>query len=882
MADKTEKTEKNLNKNYGAVQKKENSLADLKVNLAKEFAANTTGLQKTLNKEMKTHEAFDKAIKAKYKGILKEINANHLTHKTDIDLRVKSFELLHQEELKNSASKFVNSNIELDKLITAINKEYAKLVKDVNTQNDKDLLAIEKEKARLVKQGEEDIAKLLANLKDTQDKYENLVSNLNEKRDLKAEKLNTALAKKIEKTNSDIEKEQLKTDKNIADLKPTFDDNLTAIEDKIIEQRHKYQTKDNTIKSALESRVARHEKFLNKAISQKDNKSIKEHRKNISSLEKEAEKEDRLLQKEHNDKLAVLVKKKKELISANMTKTASFQTEFTKYKEDKLFQLELLKANLANDLSENILNTKQKLEDELNKYNVCFANNDREQAEVIKQLDLNLENQDHQQVNQVILFDKTNKINDIKHQEALASKATEVKAVELLKETEEAISKLALETELEKLKTENLIAEKELIESVKLNEENELIEYHKNDFNKQSSLNTEGLNHHSELSKLYNARALALSEYEELEVNNRFDLKVAFLQAQNELVSEDNKAIMKKVEQVFESEKAMFELEINKLAKSALDELEQFKTEQNEVIEKMIKKRNALDARAYKKEIRVLDREIADKKDDLKDDVKKKQKAINAKTAVYKKALEQAEVRKFSGLNEATSLFNNEQTRLNNSVDSLQKERANELEDIKTRLSSTNNDTNKYYSQAEERNSAMTNENTDYQNSRIEKEEAIIKEVKALFEKEKHEFNTALENALADLEKQKNNTNQEASNNKLKEEEALENKIKDFANQVNSINKTAEGLQNDQRSVNKSNMSKIESKYNDHLTKVTNEFKVKQENYKVKTVEVEKATNEKNKTFDASKKQAQKNYDVSLSSGLSTINQKLQQDLKKV
>ncbi len=59
-------------------------------------------------------------------------------------------------------------------------------------------------------------------------------------------------------------------------------------------------------------------------------------------------------------------------------------------------------------------------------------------------------------------------------------------------------------------------------------------------------------------------------------------------------------------------------------------------------------------------------------------------------------------------------------------------------------------------------------------------------------------------------------------------------------------------------------------------------MKVKAENYRVKTVEVDKAEKEESRSFDTAKKQAQKNYDSALEKGLSIINQKLQQDLRNI
>ena len=882
MVEKNEMFEKTLNKNYGTVQKKEIKLAELKGKFAKDFSSNTASSIKTLNKELKSHQTLDKGIKTKYIGNLKELKTNHLTHKKDIDSRVKHFNLEYQKELKNSAMKFDATNKVLNDLVAEANTNNEKLIKDINDKFVKDIAASEKEKVNIEVKGEKDVSNLVSELKETQEKYETLVVTLNEKRDSKAEKLNAALVKKVEKFTAEIEKEQLKTDKVLADLVPPYEEKLADIDEKILKERHRFQNKESAIKSALDSRVARHEKFLKKAIAQGDNKSTKEHRKNIASLEKEADKELRLLSKEHEDRHSILRNKKKDFLTTELNKKAAIKIEFTKFKEDKLYQIASSKAALANDLQTSVLNTRQQLEDELNKYNEYFANNDRNQAEVIKLKDLELEKQDDIQVALKIMFDKTNQINDVKHQEALSVKDSEFEAAKQLKATEEILAKIALDVELAKLESEREVAEKELAQAIKINDKNELIEYHNNDFNKQASVNQEYLKYQSEYTNLFDVRAKAISEYEELEINNRADLKLALLEKHRVLVLKDFETISNKINQVFETEKAMFEVEINKLAKGALAELEKYETESSEEIAAIVDKRNALDPRAYKKEIKVLDREIADKKDDQLDEIDRLKTAINAKTAVYNKGLEQAEVRKFTALNEVTSINNSEQSNLDKAIELVSQERNDELNNVQERLTITTTSAGSFYSQAEVRNNSALEENTAYQNSRVEKEEGIIKDIKAEFEQDKHRLSTQLEQALSNLESQKSNTIKDANDNKLKEEEALESKVRGYDNQIVNFNEAAEKLISDQGNINRSNIAKLDIKYNNHLIRVSNELKDKAENYRVKTVEVDKAEKEESRSFDIAKKQIQKNYDFALEKGLSIINQKLQQDLRNI
>jgi len=621
---------------------------------------------------------------------------------------------------------------------------------------------------------------------------------------------------------------------------------------------------------------------MNKSMKDNDQRAVKQHKKEIIVLEKNADRELKILAKEHNDKYSVLNNNKRVLITTNKNKVAVFESDLVKFKEEKLYQIELCKATLSDDLENTTLATKQQLEDELNKYNEYFANNERKQAEITKQKETDIEKQVDTQVNLKTMFDKTNQINDVKYHEAQSVKENEYKITEINKASEEVLSKLVLDVEKVKLKNEETVSEKELIQSTKTLEENELIEYLNNDYNKQSSVNKEYLSYQNELSSLLINRANLITEYEDLELNNRFSLKVAFLEEQQAALAKDYEAIVNKINSVFESEKAVFDLEINKFAKQALEDLATFELEGNEKIKTMVDKRNAFNPRAYKKEIKILDREIMDKKAEHQRELDKRNAAIDNKTSLFKSGLVGATARKDLALKEIEALNNNEQTRLENAIELITRERSDELNNIKDRLASTVADANDFYAQAEERNKTVIEENTSYKDSRVEKEEVMIKEIKNLFEQDKHVLTTELEQALVGLEKLKNERNEETKNQKLKEEESLESKVGDYDNQIAKHNKIAENSDIDQKDIYRTNTGRIDLKFNNNLTSILNELRVKEENYNTKTSEIDRAINNEQKAFDTAKKQIQRDYEAALSKGLSIINQKLQQDLKNI
>ncbi len=882
MVQKNEMLEKTINKNYGVVQKKENELAESIIKMTKDFSTNTNNYNKTLKQELKIHIGLDSEIKKKYVTKLKEINSNDVSHLKDIESRIKDFQLVHQKELKESLDKLNKENAKLNNNTELLKKEHEKQIFDIDTKHNNDIENSENEKNQINVNADKDINNLQSNLKETQDKYETLVVSFNEKRDAKLEKLKVTSAKKIEKHTADIEKEQLKTDKNIIDLKPPFEEKLAEIEKKLAVEKEKYQKKEAAIKSTLESKVARHEKFMNKSMKDNDQRAVKQHKKEISVLEKNAERELRLFAKEHGDRYNILNNMKKEIITKNLNKIASFENDFVNFKENRLYQIEQCKVTLTNDLEVTTLKTKQQLEDELNKYNEYFADNDRKQVEVIKQKEMDIEKQVDIQANLKIAYDKVNQINEVKHQESLSLIDKQLKNAEITKSSEEVSSKLVLDVALTKIENERLVAEKELIQSIRINEENELIEYHDVDFNKQASINNEYLSHQKEYTGLCKERADSIFEYEEIELNNRYNLKEEFLKKQKAILSGNYDAIVNKINQVYESEKSFFDLEINKLAQNALEELAKFEEMSKKEIKIIVDKRNALDPRAYKKEIKSLDREISDKKENLELEIKKRNAAINSKTALFNTGIKQATSRQQTALNEVKVLENYGQSRFDVSIQLIEKARNEELANIKERLSQIANDSKNFFAQATDRNRLMTQENTEYQKKRIQKEEIIIKDTKTTFEQEKHSFTNALEHALAGLDNLKNEKNSDTKSKLLNEEELFENKIKNYDSQIKSYEKASSEIASTRVNDYRLESNKINLKYENHLKRVSSEHNVKIDKYKVNTVEIDRETNAEQRTFETAKKQIKKNHDDALAKGLATINQKLQQDIRNI
>ncbi len=882
MDEKNIEFEKELNRKYGKVQIEENKFKEHLVKKEKKFLGDTKKISTEYKKDLKTHADFDKEITNKFKDSLKVIKENHLNLLKDIQKRISGLEKDNKKALEVATKEYEGETTRLNELLVTLNSDLEKLNEDVLKAYNKDLSKSEARKVSLVEQSVMDINNLLTQLKEAQENYEILVSKLNEKRDEKQEKLQASNVKKIDKIQIEIEKEESKIAKSINDLKLPYEEKLAVIEEKIKVENDKFTTKDSAIKSTLESKVARHEKFMNKSMRDNDSRAVKQHKKEIAVLEKNAEKELKLLSKEHDERFEVLKDKKNELMTSNLNKIASFESDLVKSKEEKLYQIDLNKATLNNDIEMSTLSAKQTLEDELNKYNVYYSENERSQSEVKYNEELALEKEKDYQVHLKLTFDETNKVNVVKHQEALASRDKELKLSEFVLNSEHVLSNLAKEAELSKLKNEKEVSEKELILTIQINNKNEYIEYHKNESNKFASNSNEFYNYQNEVTSLLKDRAIVVSSYETIELNNRVNLKVAFLEKQLVLLEKDCSRIIEKTNEFFENEKAVFEVEINKLSKGALADLSKFEDKSNEEIKALVDKKNALDPKAYKKEIRVFDKEITSKNRMLDEELSKRKEIISQNSRLFTQGLEEAVNRKENALKDINEFNSIEKEKLDKAIELVKTGLNGETHNIVGRLNTTVSQSADYAESLLVRKNLVTEQNVEYLEGRINKEQDSIEHSKFLFEQEKSVLTSALEQYLLENGNKKSAEISNTTEQKLKEETNLESIIADFESLANKYVKEKEDLAENQSSTLQSNIAKIDQRHSNKLVQISKQLNEKVSNYNMNTVDLDGAKDEEIRKFDSDKKIVQRKYETSLSKEMLIISQKLQTDIKNI
>lgn len=880
MAEKSGVIEKTLNINYLKVQKAEIGVTEKTSDLKKGFLKNTANHLKDFKAEQKAVEAQKKAVKAKFKASLDSININHKKHFGDLLEKTKEVEENYVSNLEKVTASKETDEAKLNKAIKEIEKDYLKEVESLLKGYESNIAKSNKEKEQIDAKALSDVENLNKKLQDAKEKHLEKVSSFNEKIAEKIDKLTELSDKKIAKENADILKEEEKNAKSIEDLKPGFDKKLAEVEEKVALEKQQFDTKYVAIKSTLDSKVARHEKFMNKNIKDNDQRAAKQHKKEIAILQKNADKELKILTNEHNEKFKVVNSKRKLLIQENLESIATLTKKLITAREEKLYQIESHKVILSKDVDGIKLETDLKVQEAINKLNEVERDNLVKSSGIVLKQKLDVEQEDDSQVKLKVEFDKQNEINKIKSEQELAIKNKELKLIDSKLELKIKLMELKKAIELSKIENETKVSEKELVLDIKVNEENEIIEYHNIDFVCQSQLSSENLSFQTEIKSLFEGREEVILAYEELELANRASLKVKFLEAQKTRIEADKEVVIAKINGAFETEQILYDEEREKASSKDLEELKIYEEEANDAIKKITDKRNALDTKAYKKEIKDLDNDINDSRNELNAYVHTKRENITSNTVLFDKGIAEVKARRETSIDETKEFFNQELLRINEAIELVISNKDKELKEAKNRHLKTFENTALLLQNAQLRNNLLVEETTAFKMSRIQNENNVVKDFKDIFEKQKFGFKEVQDENLSELEAKIRSEESINKDGLSKDEASYEAKVAEFTRHLQDAENSEASKLEKQSTIHKQNYSTIELNASNKVGNIKLDFVTKENTYKVNISEIDKNISNQSKNFEATKKAVKKDYELTLAKNNSEVNLKLQQDIK--
>lgn len=871
-----------LEKNYQAIQLAELSVYDKNEQLDKDFAKSVKELDSNLKKELKNLDAELKTIKTDFGVKVKQTNDEVSKKNSNVEASIAKAKKAYESALAANEEAYQKEVTKLNEDIATLTAEYDALVKDVEATYNKDVETSKKAVESINLKSEKDQATLNSKIEDLKAKHDAKVEDLNEKQADKIMKLKQANLKEVSALEAEIEEEREKLDTKLANLKPVYDEELEEIDENAQEKKEEFEAKKESIRSSADQRISVRKKHLERAQKENDNRSAKQHKKDIDKFRKEAERDLNILTKTYKQDNEQAIVYRQNFIKDNLEKLADLERDFADYFHEKQINLNNVKADHSNNIAKTKLDYEKMQAEELNEFNNAHKEIRDKQEEAIKDTEIDVENEEDKQIKLKIEFDKTNSLNDLKHKEDVESKEKELRDASINKEKEDMLSKDTLDIEIATLNNELELLEYELNRDLKLLSLQERIEEHKIENKRLNANKSEFYNYQSNLDPLFKDRASEMFKYEEQELNNRYALKLAYLGNQLAAVEKDYEVVVAKINQVFEVKKAPFEKVIQSIAGDKQEELEQQEEEYNLKVQELNEKISPLTERKDRRERQQLEDRLESLKQEFAKSKESQEEHILSETKVYQTALEQAKIRHEKALTEAKSLFEDETASINHIIDTLKSSQINELDEAKARLQATEANVQDFVTKSASRNTESTEHNQNYLDAEIAYEQSIINEENSKYEGLKEKTNNNYNNSLKELQNEKEQALSDTQR-KLSEQEAnLETYKNEAESNKNNTNNEASKLLDNENDKTTSNKQEINKRFEGKKDELKDELNKKESEFKHHIQDISKKVSEEDHKLDVDKKQISKDADLELKETIQKIDSQLKSDKSNI
>lgn len=873
---------KELEKNYYAVQKKENQVYEqdekLKLNFDK-LAKVGLAKQKLVQKDS---VAGEKANKAKFKKDTLVFKKNFDVKKSDLEVIRKEAKKTLDEQLKVSKELVVSDTIEVKKGIELANKDNEDTMASLSTQFESDIEELNKRVVVLNGKLKKDNHSFEQKLVDLQAKHEQAVEGVQENEQIKTGKLAEASDKDTVKINEDIETNREKVNRRLEALKAVYDDELEEIDENIKDAQADFDDKYANIKSSNEQRIAVREKHLQRALDDKDNRSAKAHRKDVIKIQKEMERDLQLLKKQFDIARAVSIDYRYNFIVDNFEKWAAIEREFIETQEQKKLEISVLTAGLDSRVKLAKLDFEKQHVNALETYHNQFAETKEKQLSFELETQVNLKNEAVEKQILELHFTSENEINKTALKERLEVLSKRQKDIQLQKEETDFAAKIALDKSLLTAKNDAEVAKFELDKAQKQVVEDEVIELHKFEFNRHEAFKVELLEYEHNLKDLFVLRQDEMVDYETLEVNNRFNQKSKYLNNQIVVLGKDYAAMVAKAEEINKLDIVFYQSKIEDATGTMQDELNEFIETESAILEEKEANLASLNPRRKKKEYRAYEEIVNVFRNNFEQEKSQRQDAINSKIDVYKTAFDHSNERLATALAEMDSFFTKEIDNLENTLSACEATKDKELASLTERQEATVGNMEDYQAKATSRSEINQQHNEEYLNSQTLKhtseKEVIQKEYEQVLEVENDKF----QEALATISASESQT-MEDINKRKEEENATLNEYKQSSQVAISQIKTETSNRID--SLQTQNTEAIEelNKQFDIDTKV---FKVELadqlDQHKDHLAVIQKSINEESSQLEQVTRKLTKLTEEKIKEDISLVDNKLKEDITKI
>lgn len=882
MSKTKEEVIKILEKNYQSVQVAELSVYDKNEELDKTFLTSVKELDKNLKNELKELSSDLKTTKTDFTKKQSETKSLVSTKKMDFEASIAKAKEEYSKQLVEIEEAYQQEVTLLNNDVQSLNIEYEVLMKDVEATFKKDIEMSQKAIASINSKSEKDLAVLSAKLEDLKGKHEEKLQDLKEKESTKLQKLQEVFEKELSALEKSLAEEKEKRDAKISNLRPVYEEELAEIDENIKEKKDEYESKRESIRSSADQRIQVRTKHLERAQKEGDSRSAKQHKKDIDKFKKEAERDIILLEKAYKVDSQQSEVYRTNFIKDNFEKLADIERDFSDIEHEKTIAINELKATHNHAIEQAKFEYEKYRFEEQNEYNKAVNEVSVKQEEVSKDTKVDLLHEEDNQAKLTLEFNKTNKINELNYQQDVESKQKDLRDAAIKKEKADVLAKDELDKTLATLNHDLDVLDNECKRDLEVLKLQEKIEVHRNENKRLNANKTEFYHYQTTLDPLFKSRAAAIYQYEELEINNRFNLKAQFLTKELASIQKDYDVVIDKIQKTYDIEKDPFVQIIDSIAGIEKAELESLQEEHNQKLQEITEKIESLTDRKDRKEKQQLEDSLQALKTDFEKMKHQKEANILKETKVYQDALDHASNQNQKALQEVEELFTKEISRIKQLLELLKTNQEAELDEAKARLQSTEANIQEFITNAASRNTSSTEYYQNYLDSEIAYEESVIQEENTRFEDRKDHSSKSLHKILNELENDKK-ASLDSIETRLNEQNKNLSEHKEVTDKnINIAKKEAEKLVEERNSITSSSLKEFEKMLEDKQSELKNELHKKEVEIAQLLSDNEKKVNDENHKLDQTKKQIHKDVEAALKETIQKIDQKLKEDKSKI
>ena len=874
--------DKKLEKNYGKVQKTEIKYNEKKDKNLSSYDRKLKSIANQRKKETKVQNDTVKQLKLETKAFLQELKELQKDRTSKLNNKHKEDKKRLKDDLDEIEKRFKDEITQLQEQKKTESTKHTTEIKELAQKQKKVQTSFSGKEKRAVKRFDGMKNKEKKAIKDRKKQAESTIKALQEERDNKVKELSEASQQEISSLYEVIAFRRGKADDMIVEAEKKHNEIMEGIDKEELGATVSYDTKVQKNERALEEKIARRNKFLQKAESQGDIKNVKLQNREIKTLEQQSERELRILKNEYDRLIKDIELKRTVEDRRYLEELAEIERGFAQFKQEQLWAIELNTISNAEQITNIKLETEKKLYSERMIFDQIDIDYEAELGRLEKEKQIAINDLQDLALKQDVEFNKIRDSKVLDYDMYVAQNEKEIRILQHKKDIEKNKKNSAFDIEIVEYEiAQQLLAEEIQYKTTKQIEE-ELIEMHKNDYKKQASIRSEYKDSIKELSEVRVERAKDQLEFEELEIENRISIKKKFLEDQKDVIMHDQKLLLTRIENAQKEEIAFFKSVIKQIEKQEQDILKKNILKETKEIKKLQADLTAIEADEGEQDTSEITTQLQALNEVVTRESEATQKIIDTKIAIMNDNIAIIESRKELEREDAKVLVERELRNISYALELLDQNKIAELTEAKARYNKTLNVYHDLSNDTARKDAMKKEEHQRFMNIRVDSENAILSEAKASYNQSVDLLEETKARKIASIK------DTLVSNNKL-QQDAIDDTVTKYAaahkesvHRKAIIHNTAEATIQDREKKHMKKEEEIDVDYNKVIANKNKQLKAKDTEFKGHMARIEKSIQVENKKYEEDRRKAQRAYEIELKKAISTINKKLDLDSKLV